>query len=315
MEKNAELYNLTQRTQGMIFQAAFKHHQANMTKEERANQPQPSTLMQLRRGYAESPAWMMIQVAEFHPKPLTVELFRRRAVYAAPGLSAAILEMLASEKLLDRRGKAYHLTDDGQKVLDRLLTIRVKPFADFEPIPTANIDQLENLMSRIIESSMQSDDPPGIWCLEHSRNRAPQDASSLAKIIQYASDFNAFRDDAHMAAYGAHDVAGHTWEAFSYVDDAQANSVEALFDKLAYRGFSQEDWAVSLADLAKRGWVEQQDGVYQSTKTGKQIRSVVEAQTDAYFYAPWDCLSTDEFDEFCTLLQTIHDTCQELIAG
>src|SRR5688572_2853814 len=89
VEKNAALYDLTQNTQGALWQAAFQQYQARLSETERSAQTMPP-LLHLRSGYAESPGWMMIQAAEFDPEPLSVERFRKRAVYSAPNLSLAL---------------------------------------------------------------------------------------------------------------------------------------------------------------------------------------------------------------------------------
>lgn len=76
---NKDTYNLTQTLQGAIFQGAFNTYQASLSEDAKNNQPPPHPLMQIRRGYAESPAWMMIQAKEFDPEPLTVEKLMIRA--------------------------------------------------------------------------------------------------------------------------------------------------------------------------------------------------------------------------------------------
>jgi hypothetical protein len=313
VEKNAALYDLTQNTQGIVWQAAFQQYQARLSETERASQVMP-LLLQLRSGYAESPGWMMIQAAEFDPEPLSVERFRKRAVYTAPNLSLAVLELLASEKWLDRKGSDYYLTDEGRKIVDRLIQRRTTPFTDFEPIPKAELQRLIDLCERVMDSAMKASEPPGTWCLAHSRNRQPKGEISLAaQYIQFGSDFNAIRDDAHMAAYGSHDVPGHVWEGFTYIATNQAKNVHDLYQCLAYRGFYTEDWQIALDDLCGRGWLAMTDGNYALTEAGQTVRDNVEQKTDAYFYAAWDFLSESEFDELTGLMQQLHDTCQNLI--
>ncbi len=304
MEKNAALYDVTQNLASAIFRGAFARFQQK-PQEEQASLPQVSPLLTIRGGYAESPAWMMVQVQEFHPEPLTVEKFRVRAVYAAPGLSYAMLELLASEKWLDRRGENYHLTDAGQATLDLLAERRTRILGDYLPLEEDRVTRLESLLRRVIDASLHADDPPGTWCIDHSRNRADDSASNVQKIIQYVSDFNSFRDDAHMAAYGGHGVAGHIWEAFTYVAGGKAADVEALFDAIAYRGFSREDWHAAYADLVARGWLTADGEMHTVTEAGQAVFDEVEAQTDAYFFAPWSVLSNDEYAEVVDLMQAV----------
>jgi hypothetical protein len=312
MQKNSQLYDLTQNMQAAIFRAAFQNYLISLEEEGR-DRPSLPRILQLRGGYAESPAWIMVQVAEFLPEPLTVEKFRRRAVYSAPGLIQGFLELLASEKYLDRIGEEYYVTDTGREVIDMMTLRRTSVLTGFEPLPRSDLDRLENLMSRVIDASLQAGDPPGIWCLEHSRRRAPSESSPpMVKIVRYCSDLNAFRDDSHMAAHRPYDVDGRTWEAFSCLNQGTAKTAEELFDQLAYRGFSRTEWAQSLDGLVQRGWLEESSGEHTVTDTGKTIYDAVERQTDAYFYGPWDdALSEAEFDELCQLTQRLHDRSEQ----
>lgn len=310
MDKNATLYNFTQQMQGQIFFAAFKTNLSADVQAEWQNRP---PLMNLKRGYAESPAWVLVQALEFAPDPLTVERFRKRAVYSSPSLTQALLEIMASEQLFDRIGDTYHLTDKGQAEADKITSQRLVAFEGFEPIPHEQIAELEKYLSQIIEASLQAD--ISTWCLEHSHNRAPaSDAPLLAKIIQYGSDLNAFRDDAHMTAFGEYDVLGHVWEAFSYIKSEQANKASELYEKLSYRGFYTEDWQSALDDLVTRGWITEDDTYYRVTEEGIKIAEDVEQKTNHYFYAPWDVLSDDDYQKLIDLMQAISQAYRDLIA-
>jgi hypothetical protein len=251
----------------------------------------------------------MAQVQEFYPEPLTVEKFRKRAVYSAPGLAYGLLELLASEKWLDRQADGYHLTQAGQ---DHLQTVRSRGrtiFNSYQSQMQPQIERLTEMVRRIIEASMQADDPPGTWSLAYSRRRAPgDDAAVVHQLIHYFSDFNALRDDCHMAAYRPYGVEGHVWEALGQVAQREANTPDSLFDNLAYRGFAVMDWEAALGDLEARGWIDRQAGVAQMTPTGQETRQAVETATDQYFYAPWrQALSEGEIEETVSLMREIHD--------
>jgi hypothetical protein len=210
MLKNAELYDFTQNFQGNLFVAAMKSYKGEVYER--------PPLLNIRRGYAESPSWMMVQFLEFAPEAMTVEKFRRRAVYSAPKLSLALLELLASEGWLDRKGEEYHLTEQGTLEADKIRQNRIRIFNDFEPVSREEMARLVELQACIIEACLAAKTTDN-WSLFHSRNRAPSETDSHgAKLMQFGSDFNAIRDDAHMAAYGAHGMQGHVWEAFSFLE-------------------------------------------------------------------------------------------------
>jgi helix-turn-helix protein len=306
---DAAFYDLTQEIGGAIFGAML----AAQARSGEAPDP-PTALLQVRRGYAESPAWFLVQAGEFAPEPLTVAGLRMRDVYASERIVAALLEMMASEQWLDRdEAGAYHLTEAGRAQAQRLRPRQHTLIAAIEPPAGLQLERLAGLLDRVVEASQASAEPPGAWCLVHSRRRAPAaGAPALVRIFQYVEDINAFRDDAHMAAWRPLGVEGHAWEAFSLVCGGQAGTAARLFEQLAHRGYSRGEYAAALEDLARRGWLERFDTeAYRAAEAGQAVRAEVEQRTDAYFYAPWSCLSGDAIAEAHALLLRLRDGLQE----
>lgn len=304
MKLDSTIYDLTQQTQGAIFGGIFA-----LWQHKDAMPDPPPPIMQLRRGYAESPAWYMVQAAEFYPEPLTVKTLRVRDIYASKSLAKALLELMASEGWFDRIGKTYKLTETGLEVMNRVKTRAWEPIAQLQSYPEkTDVERLERLMRRTIDASLVSGDKNHTWCLHYSRNRAPDgEAAALVKINQYCSDYNAFRDDAHMAAFKAFDVDGHVWEAFSLVCNETGNNADAIFEQLAYRGYSRADYAAALRTLAERKWIDSNNDTYEVTKKGIEIKEQAEHATDQYFFTPWKCLSEDEIVEFHQLMTQLGD--------
>ncbi len=311
MKLNSSLYDLTQQTQGQIF-ATIKAIEPQRL----ADLPSLPPLLQIRSGHAESPGWFMIQAAEFDPEPLTVENLRVRDIYASERIVQAILEMLAGEGWLDRMDEAYHLTSAGRTLINQRQDGINQLLSTANPsLPTETMNQLLARLEQIIELSLKSSTPPGNWCLAHSRNRAPSEGSApLVRINQYFSDFNAFRDDAHMAAWQAQAVEGYVWEAFSLIHSGQATTANEVYDALIFRGYSRSDYAAALHALQEKGWVVSSNDAdrYEVSDLGQQIWQKVEQLTDEYFYAPWSELADDEIEETINLLQQFYDELQGL---
>ena len=309
-----DFYNLSQQVQGAIFQGAFTRYNQTLSDEERANPPTPHALLQLQRGYAESPGWLLVQMIEFDPEPITVEKFRIRAVYSAPDLISGLLEIMASEKWLERIGDAYCLTEAGRQIWNEMVQRRHTILLTLQK-NTAGIElqRLEVLMRRVIDASLVHPEIPSTWCLDYSRRRALwYDSGSADRLIQLCGDFNAFRDDAHMSAYAPFNVSGQIWEAFTTVCDQIANTLDELHTQLAYRGFSKLDWQMALDHLITRGWIETITAssesspiTYHSTAKGRTIRDNVERMTDHYFYLPWSCLNNTETNELRDLMTSV----------
>jgi hypothetical protein len=217
--------------------------------------------------------------------------------------------MLASETWLDRRGDEYYLTEEGRIVMNRLKSRAATLLQEVAPPTQIDVARLEGLLRRVIEASLACPTPPGSWCLAHSRRRASGDeAPALVRLYHYIADFNAFRDDAHMAAWQPLGVEGYEWEAFSFVASGQAETAAALFRQLAYRGYSQEDYAAALKELTKRGWLTAKGDSYQLTEAGSTVQAEVEQHTDTYFYAPWyQALNETELKETIELLRDLRE--------
>ncbi|MEM7126179.1 MAG: hypothetical protein AAF702_07620 [Chloroflexota bacterium] len=303
MELNSEFYFQLEASAGPFYQAMGKIAQSQ------AEQPPRHPLLQVQSGRAESPAWYLVQAAEFDPEPLSVKTLRVRDIYASPAIAQGILEMLAAERWLDRRGGAYHLTDLGRTVTTELLTRSQSLLAQVDVPAHIDLIRLESLLRSVIDASLGCKTPPGNWCLAHSRNRAPSDEEPvIVRLLHYFSDFNAFRDDAHMAAWQPKEVTGQQWETFAFIISGQANSAESLFEQLSYRGYSVEDYAAALSDLTERRWLLPKGDVYVATEVGVAIHTQVESLTDQYFYAPWlEALNERELAETIELLRVLRE--------
>ena len=315
MKRDAAFYNETQQLQGQIIQAMRQTRPEVI--QELSAQPLPP-LLQVRGGYAESPGWFMVQAAEFDPEPLTVANLRVRDIYASERIVAALLEMLAGERWLARVGEAYGLTPAGRDILDRLRARTAKLLDPPSlPQPRAELERLVELLGKLFSLCLSAGDPPGSWCLAHSRRRAPgPDAPILQQISQFMSDFNAYRDDAHMAAWQAEGVAAYVWEAFNFVHSGQAKNAAELDEKLFFRGYSAGEWAGALQELRERGWLDgAAGGDHTVTAAGYDVQASVEEATDNFFYAPWAKLAAGEAAELQERLASLSQRLTEIVSG
>src|SRR5688572_30157658 len=168
-----DLYNLMMDTFGALSGAVAARRAQGATQETLP------PLIQLRRGLAEAPAWFLTQALEFEPEPLSVANLRVRDIYASESIVQALLELMASEKWFDRvkdteqAQAVYTLTEAGRAAVHTLRAGSREIMATLEPLPATEIAHLESLLLRLIEASLNSPNPPGVWCLAHSRRRAP----------------------------------------------------------------------------------------------------------------------------------------------
>jgi hypothetical protein len=91
---DSEFYNLTQELGGALFGAM----RAAQSRAGQTAGPVGGPLLQIQRGYAESPGWFLIQATEFDPEPLTIAGLRVRDIYASERMVAALLDLMAAEQ-------------------------------------------------------------------------------------------------------------------------------------------------------------------------------------------------------------------------
>jgi len=247
--------------------------------------------------------WLLAALT-FAPEPISAERLRLRTPYAA---TQAFEERLANAArqgwLTPIRGDEYRLTEAGWYAAQRIVEAAYAAMASLQPLPPADLTRLAAHLRRLVEASLAAPQPPGKWCIAHSRRIARGDEASPAeRIDQYLSDLGAYRDDAHLAAWQPYGLSGQAWEALTCLWRGEANSLDELCLKLQRRGHSRETYAEALQDLVKRGLVAEKAGTYRLTEQGKMLRQEAEEATDRYFYAPWAGLSEGEMHELRDLL-------------
>lgn len=307
---NSQTYDLTQELQGLLFKAGVALQPDSKAPPPISNSP----LMSVQRGYAESAGWVLAQAQEFDPEPLSVERFRVRAVWSSERIVQAFLDLMTAEKWFDRIKDDYHLTEDGHALIQAVQDRSSRILAQLTDHLSENeVAPLENLMRRVLDSALVSATPPGKWSLQHSRRRAPAEHSStIMKLFHHGSDFNAYRDDSHMAAFQPLDIEAYAWESFSLVCSGTADTAKGVFEQLAYRGYSISEYADGLQDVAQRGWLSMNaDAQYAVTDEGRTVRQEVEQLTDQYFYAAWNVLSDTESEEMVKRMRAL----KEVLSG
>jgi DNA-binding MarR family transcriptional regulator len=257
--------------------------------------------------------WFGLRLARgSDPAPFTVEHFHAMFPYTAPKQFAQTLEELAQLKLLETAGKsAYRLTDRGREAVEGIFRAAHQALGTIEPLPADEMDQLNSLLYRLVEATLEAPEPEDKWAIAYSRWTDPgEDASGAAKADQYLTDLVFFRDDAHIAAWKPYGVGGHAWEALTFVWRDEASTADELAERLPYRSHTVEDYQEALQDLADRGWVVEESGVYKLTDKGRQVREAAEEETDRYFYIGWSALSEDELKQLQDLLARTNENLQ-----
>jgi DNA-binding MarR family transcriptional regulator len=183
-----------------------------------------------------------------------------------------------------------------------------------DPLPPAEMRRTVELLRRIVYATADAPQPPEKPHLARSRSVAPgEDAPAATLIDQYLTDLALFRDDAHTEAWRPFNLAGSTWETFTYLWRGEADTVDTLAERLVRREHPRDVYLQALDDLVTRGWVAEETGRYSLTDQGRAIREEAEQATNRVFYAAWSCLNDDELDELRGLPDRHRDSLRRMV--
>lgn len=220
----------------------------------------------------------------------------RRFPYVNPVQVEERLAQAAEDGLLSGSlSEGYTVTERGRSTVADLDQLFYEYLTSQEPIPADELNELAGLFQRLVQGSLAAPEPADRWAIQTSHRSHPSRTyGPLAHIDQHLDDLNAFRDDAHNAAWRPLSVSGRTWETLTLVWRDQANSAAHLAEQLAHRGYSAEDYDQSLAELAERGWLQMTDDGLRLTPAGLATREAAETTTDRLFFTPWQSLQEAE---------------------
>ena len=169
------LYDLTQQTQGAIWRAMLALRQ----QKEMPPAPPPHPLLTVQRSRAESAGWWLIQAKEFAPEPLTVPKLRRRAIYTAPRMAQALLDLMVAAGWLDRSlDEQYKLTQSGKDVTNDMLARSLLVLAELNDQLITDVERLVEIFAGIIGVWL-TNSAQDSYCLTSSRCRAPKATAPL----------------------------------------------------------------------------------------------------------------------------------------
>jgi DNA-binding MarR family transcriptional regulator len=250
------------------------------------------------------------------PQPLNATRLHALSPYTTVEVLAERLVEAAGQGFLAAADDGYRLTEAGRSALRGSFAAVHQALAAFEPLPADDMRRVADLLGRLVDSSAAAAAPADKSHLHASRRTDPGAGVSLAaRLDQYLTDLNAFRDDTHVAAWRPQGVDGSAWEALTMVWRGDANTPEALAEKLAGRRLEPAAYAVALRSLAERDWVAEQAGAYSATEQGRAIRQQVEDETDRLFYEPWGCLDDGEAQELRALLTRLGERARAMHEG
>lgn len=258
----------------------------------------------------------LVAVMFFGDEPISSREFMRALPY---GWQEALEESFASAArqgyLTGDGAGRYRPTEKGKDAVRRMVQADSDVVSPLRPIPEADTARLLSYLSRIADASLTAPEPTSKFIISHKRRymHPGRDASVNVLTVQYLNELEGYRTDAHSAAWMAHNVAGHAWDAFSHLWRNGASTLDQMYETLQYIEVTKEVYTADLLGLVKQGWVREEAGTYHVTEAGEKIRDEAEALTNKYFFAPWLCLNESELEVLATLASQLLDGLRALI--
>jgi hypothetical protein len=255
----------------------------------------------------------LLSSAAVDPAPLTIEDFEALTPYAAPQRVRQLIDSaLEGGFVSGDEGSGFRLTDKGRSVLSAFFDTAHELISSAPVLPQDDMQRLVGLLQRLVEASESLPYPEEKPNLARSRWTEPgESAPDTVRVDQYLTDLQLFRDDAHITAWQANDVDGRSWETLTFLWRDDVHTAAELLEKLPRRGYTEEDYAASLAYLAGKGWISPAGHDWQLTANGRQIRQEAEEETDRIYFAGWNTLDETELNDLDDLLQRLLDQLKE----
>ena len=251
---------------------------------------------------------ILLAAVTFDPGTISPERLQVRGPYTS---TSAWMERLfrAAEKgyLSEPEPGEFRLSRRGQTVTQRLIREAREAMQHADPLTYADSRRLAELLRRLVQSSLFTSPPPDTWSIRLAYQLMPVEEPPFPYIDQALSCLQAYRDDAHLAAWQPSGLSAPALEALTFIWRGEASSLESIYDRLAFRGFELHDYQAAVDDLRQRNLLEGDNSSLQMTAVGKVFRDQVEQDTNNYFFASWSCLSSADKTELACLLTTLRN--------
>lgn len=253
---------------------------------------------------------------QLQPEVLTEAIYFKRVPYTNPDAIRENLADAAAAGYLDQ-GQAgeYTVSQQGRDAINLVHKRFYDHINGVNQFPGEKLQELAALLGALVGAAGKADLSSGVLSLELVRDGHPEvEPGTLAAVDQLLDDMNAFRDDAHIAAWTPTGAGGKAWEALTLIWNGEASTAEQLAEKLPYRSYTAEDYQAALDQLASQGWIEAGEEVFILTDAGREVRDKAEEDTNAFYFDPWKALSDQELDRLGGLLSELKETNLKLAA-
>ncbi len=204
------------------------------------------------------------------------------------------LPRLVELGLLDQSGDSFMLTPTGRNLLTRGERDANNYAKARMHLPPCDLERLAATLTDIAERQRNAPEPaerahqdrvPFLRRFD-SRQTAPVQMEYAIYALQRA------RDDAHIASWRAVGLQGPEIELLSLLWTADARTEGELVEMTQAR-MRPSDVPLSLGRLKRKGYATVEPGTALITDLGREVRTIIECETDRIYFTPWPEIDLD----------------------
>lgn len=246
---------------------------------------------------------LLLAVFTFEPEDTTPGHLTVRGPYTSPEEYLKRLNHARERGFLRDTGEnRFQLTPMGRQVVQDFIQRARQAMDEGNPLSKADTRQLAEYLGRLVNASVETPPPPEKWSIRLSMKLLPAEKDGLSYIEQTFSCLEAYRDDSHLAAWQSSGLSATALEALTLIWREEARSLDQLYEKLAFRGYSRQVYADAIAELRGRKYISGITSALRVTHEGRRYRQQVEETTNKYFFTPWLCLNEKEKSSLAGIL-------------
>ncbi len=259
-----------------------------------------------RTGLTGAAVGVLLAALTFEPDPVSSARLVVRVPFTAVARYSQSLSILAENGFLaEAQPGEFRLTVRGLSEVQALVNRMRAVMAESDPLPLTRSERLAELLGGLVNACLSAPSPPGHWSINLAHKIMPAPTPPLPYAEQAFSCLNAYRDDAHLAAWQPGGLSAAALESLTLLWRQEAGSLTEIVQRLSRRGHPSNIYNDALEELRGRGFVEAGKSAYRLTDSGAQYRENVESETDRYFFKPWDRLMGYEKSELADLLEEL----------
>lgn len=251
--------------------------------------------------------WMLLIAAlTFEPEDTTPSHLMVRGPYTSSDQYLSRLERAAAEGYLEHKSQgSFHLSEKGRRAVLKFIEVAREAMTEADNLDNEDGQMLTELLARLVHNCLDTPPPPNTWSIGLSFKLMPANEPAMPFIEQAFSCLLAYRDDAHLASWQSSGLSASALESLTLIWRGEISTVDQLTERLSFRGHPKKVYLDALAELRSHDYISGFQNVMRVTEEGKLFRDRVEASTDHYFFAPWDCLNANEKEQMAEILNEI----------